>query len=93
MGLLSCFCIHPFSLCLLVDAFNLFTFKVIIDMYDPITIFLIVLGLFFVGLFLLVCFLSREVLLAFFYKAGLVLLNSLNFCLSGRLLISLSNMN
>ena len=46
MGLLSCFCIHPFSLCLLVDAFNLFTFKVIIDMYDPITIFLIVLSLF-----------------------------------------------
>ena len=28
-------------------AFNPLTFKVIIDMYDPITIYLIVLGLFF----------------------------------------------
>ena len=30
---------------LLLGAFNPFTFKVIIDMYDPITIVLIVLGL------------------------------------------------
>ena len=41
---------HMFSsaqpVCLLVGAFNPFTFKVIIDMYDPITIFLIVLSLF-----------------------------------------------
>ena len=29
-----------------VGAFNPLTFKVIIDMYDPLTIFLIVLGLF-----------------------------------------------
>ena len=36
----SCFCIHLASLCLLVGAFNPFTFKVIIDMYVPITIFL-----------------------------------------------------
>ena len=41
------------SLCLLLGAFNPFTFKVIIDMYDPITIFLIVLGLFSVAHFLL----------------------------------------
>ena len=45
--------IHMFStaqpVCLLVGAFNPFTFKVIIDMYDPITIFLIVLSLFFEG--------------------------------------------
>ena len=34
-------------------------------MYDVITIFLIVLGLFSVGLFLLLCFQSREVPLAF----------------------------
>ena len=60
--------IHPASLCLLVGAFNPFTFKVIIDMYDPITIFLIVLGLFSVGLFLLLCFLPREVPLAFVVK-------------------------
>ena len=60
--------IHPASLCLLVGAFKPFTFKVIIDMYDLITIFLIVLGLFSVGLFLLLCFLPREVPLAFVAK-------------------------
>ena len=37
-------------------------------MYDTITIFLIVLGLFFVGLFLLFCFLPREISLAFAVK-------------------------
>ena len=41
-----CFCIYSASLCLLVGAFNPFMFKVIIDMYVPMTIFLIVLGLF-----------------------------------------------
>ena len=51
----------PASLCLSVGAFNPFTFKVIIDMYDPITIFIIVLGLLFVGVFLLLCFLPKEV--------------------------------
>ena len=38
-----CFCIHSAILCLLVGAFNPFTFKVIIDMYVPIAIFLIFL--------------------------------------------------
>ena len=57
--------IHPASLCLLVGAFNLFTFKVIINTYDPITIFLVVLGLFSVSLFLLLYFLPREDPLAF----------------------------
>ena len=37
-------------------------------MYDPITIVLIVLGLFSVDLFLLLCFLPREVSLAFVVK-------------------------
>ena len=64
----TCVFIHPASLCLLVGVFNLFTFKVITDMYDPITIFLIVLGLFSIGLFLLLCFLPREVPLAFVVK-------------------------
>ena len=41
----SCFCIHSASLCLLVGAFNPFTFKVVIDMYVRITIFLIVFSL------------------------------------------------
>ena len=40
------FLIHSARLCLLVGAFNPFMFKVIIDMYVPITIFLIVMGLF-----------------------------------------------
>ena len=38
----SCFCIPSASLCLLVGALNPFTFKVIIDIYVRIAIFLIV---------------------------------------------------
>ena len=60
--------IHPVSLYFLVDAFNQFTFKVIINMYDSVTIFLIVWDLFSVGIFLLLCFLPREVPLAFVVK-------------------------
>ena len=41
----SCFCIHSARLCLLVGAFNPFTFKVIIDKYDPIAIYFVVWGL------------------------------------------------
>ena len=40
----SCFCIHSANLCLLVGAFNPFTFKVIIDIYNSVAISLIVLG-------------------------------------------------
>ena len=40
-----------------------------IDIYDPITIFVIVLGLFSVGLFLLLHFLPREVPLAFVVRS------------------------
>ena len=60
--------IHTTNLCLLVGDFNPFTFKVVIDMYDPITIALIVLVLFSVGLFLLLFFLPREIPLAFIAK-------------------------
>ena len=35
--------IHPASLCLLFGAFNPFAFKIVIDVCDPITIFLTVL--------------------------------------------------
>ena len=42
-GTLSFF-IHSASLCLLVGAFNPFSFKVITDKYDPVAIYLIVLG-------------------------------------------------
>ena len=52
----ACVFICPASLCLLIGAF------------DPVTIFLIVFGLFFVGIFLLLCFLRREVPLAFVVK-------------------------
>ena len=82
--------IYPVSLRLLVGAFDSFTFKVIINMYHPIIIFLIVLGLFFVGLFL-VLFPAQSSSFSICCKAGLVVLNSLKFCLSGKLLISLSN--
>ena len=44
--LMGLFCIHSGSLCLLVGAFNPFTFKVIIDICIPIAIFLIVWGWF-----------------------------------------------
>ena len=55
------------SLCLLVDAFNPFTFKAVISMYASITIFLMVF-ICSVGLFLLLHFLPREVPLAFAIK-------------------------
>ena len=42
----SCFCIHSDGLCLLVGAFNPFTFKVIMSIYVPIAIFLSVWGWF-----------------------------------------------
>ena len=38
------FFIHSANLCLLLGAFSPFSFKVIIDMYNPITIYFIVLG-------------------------------------------------
>ena len=60
--------IHPASLCLLVGAFNPFTFRVVIDTYDPITIVLIILGLSSVGLLLLLCFLPKQVPLVFVVK-------------------------
>ena len=63
----ACVFICLASVCLLVGAFNPFTFKVIISMYDSITIFLIVWGLFFESVFLLLCFLLK-VPLAFVVK-------------------------
>ena len=88
----SCFCIHSASLCLLVGAFNPFTFKIIINIYIPVDIFLIVWG----------CFCRSFSSVVFDYispfkniccKTGLVVLNYLNFCLSEKLLISPSYLN
>ena len=84
----SCFCIHSACLCLLVGSFNLFTFKVIIYLYDSLALLLIVWVWF--------CRSSSFVFLDYIShfniccKAGLVVLNSLNFCLSEKLLISRS---
>ena len=64
----KCICFHPHSPLCVFGTFNPLTFKVIIDLYDPITVFLIVWSLFFVGLYLLLCFLPREVPLAFVVK-------------------------
>ena len=49
-------------------AFNPFIFNVVIHICDPITIFLIALGLFCVSLFFLLNFLPTEVPLAFIVK-------------------------
>jgi len=88
----SCFCIHSASLCLLVGAFNIFTLKVIIDKYVPIAIFLIVWG-WFCRFFLSLVFSDYISPFNICYNAGLVVLNSLKFCLSERLFISPSILN
>ena len=86
----SYFCIHSASLCLLVGAFNPFTFKVIIDKYDPIAIYFIVLGS---SLYALSVFPIQRRSFSICWRAGLVVLNSLSFCLSAKLLISPSYLN
>ena len=88
----SCFCIHSANMCLLVGAFNPFTFKVIIDIYVPIAIFLIIRG-WFCGSFSSLVFLDYISQFNICCKAGLVVLNSLNSCLSENLLISPSSVN
>ena len=50
------------EICLLVGAFNPFTFKVIIDKYDPVAIYFVVLGSIYTPF---LCFRSREDPLAF----------------------------
>ena len=88
----SCFCIHSASLCLLVGAFNLFTFKVIIYIYVSIATFLIV-WVWFCRSFSSLVFLDYINPFNICFKAGLVVLNSLNFYLSEKLLISPSILN
>ena len=86
----SCFCIHSASLCLLSGAFNPFTFKVIIDKYDPIAIYFIVLGS---SLYTFFVFPVQRRSFSICWRAGLVVLHSLSFCLSVKLLISPSYLN
>ena len=91
----SSFCIQSASLCLFVGVYNPFTFKVIIDIY--IYIFLLTfLSLFWVCLckpFLSLVFITYISPLNICCKVGLVILNSLNFCLSVKLWISPSILN
>ena len=86
------FSIHSARLCLLVGAFNPFTFKVIIVIYVPIAIFLMVWG-WFVDLFSSVVFLDYISPFNIFCKVGLMVLNSLNLCLSEKFFISPSTLN
>ena len=88
----SCFCIHSASLCLLAGSFNPLTFKVIIDIYVPIAIFQL-FGLDFADFFSSVVFLDYISPFNICCKAGLVVLNSLNVCLSEKLLIYPSILN
>ena len=64
----TCTSFHLPSQFMSLGWFNLLKIKVIFDMYDSINIFLIVRDLFCVGLFLVLCFLPREVPLAFIIK-------------------------
>ena len=79
-------------MCLLVGAFNPFTFKVIIDIYVPIAILLIVWDSFCRSFSSLV-FLDYISPFNICCKAGLVVLNSVKFCLSEKLFIPLSVLN
>ena len=83
----SCFWFHSASLCLLVGAFNPFTFKVIIDMYVPIAIFCL-FEVDFVDLFSSVVFLDYISPFNICCKAGFMVPNSFHFCLSEKFFIS-----
>jgi len=81
---------YPFNqFCLLVGAFNPFTFKVIVDKYDPIAIHFIVLGSSLYTLSVFPVYRSFSIC----WGADLVVLNSLSFYLSVKLLISPSYLN
>ena len=82
-------CFHPPSQSVYFGgAFNPFTFKVTIDIYDPIALFQIVLSLFFVGLFLLLFFLLRRVSFSFYILLFPSVLFLLHFISCRSLLIS-----
>ena len=76
-----CICFHLLSQ--LVGAFDSFTFEVIINMYDSITIFLIVLDLFSVDRSFPP---AQRSSLSICCKVGLLVWNSLSFCSSANFL-------
>ena len=88
----SCFYIYSVSLYLSVGTFNPFTFKIIIDIYVPIGI-LKSFWVCFCRSFLSIVFTGYVSPFSICCKAGLVVLNSLNFCLSVMFLISPSILN
>ena len=65
-------------------------FKVIIDKYDPVAIYFVVLGS---SLYTLSVFPVWRISFSICWRASLVMLNSLSFCLSVKLLISPSYFN
>ena len=85
----SCFHIHPASLCLLVGTFNPSTFKVIINQYDSVAIYLLFWVQFYAPF---LCFLSREDPLVFVGEL-VWWCWILSFCLSVKLLIFPSYLN
>ena len=75
----SCFLTHSATLCLLIGAFNLFTFKVIVNRYVVLEILLFIfIFLFFLSPFSISC------------NTGLVM-NSFSFVLSGKLSVLLND--
>ena len=70
--------------------FNPFTFKVTIDKYDPVAIYFLVLGLSF---YTFSVFPVQRRSFSICWRAGLVVLNSLSFWVSVKLLFSLSYLN
>ena len=88
----SCFCIHSASMGLFIGTFNSFTFKLIIDIYVLTAIFLIV-SCRFCRCFSSLIYHGSVSPYNIYYKAGLVVLNSLNFCLSEKLFIFPSILN
>ena len=80
--------IHSDRLCLLVGIFNLLTFKVSIDIHVPIDIFLVVWGWFCRSLFSSLVFLDYISPFNDYFKAALVVLDSLKLsCLKSFLFL------
>ena len=88
----SCFCIHSASLCLLVGAFNPFTFKANYQHVCSYYHFVNCLEFIFCRSFPSLVFPAERSSFSICCKTGLVVLNS-KFCLSGMLLISPSHLN
>ena len=88
----SWFCIHSASQCLLVGAFNPFTFKVVIYMYVLLP-FSYVFRVCYCRSFPSLVFLASGSSFRICCKAGFVVLIFLSFCLSLKVLISALKLN